>query len=229
MTGTVGFPVHRCTNDPSLGSSTLAHWFGSKGSNQLSWTTSLPPSPSPPAAATASVSAPLGLSSPPSRSPLMTPSFLPVASFDLKGFIGLHRRSPGSTGAKRSSPPVRTNSYLVVDLRTGGDTVTPPRGTRWNPTQEQIGILETLYGGGMRTPDAQQIEQITAQLRNYGKIEGKNVFYWFQNHKARERQKQKRNNLRLDRRCCLSSPTCDSNTTLLMMTPVWHWTVVVRL
>lgn len=70
-----------------------------------------------------------------------------------------------------------------------------PGGTRWNPTQEQIGILEMLYRGGMRTPNAQQIEQITTQLSKYGKIEGKNVFYWFQNHKARERQKQKRNNL----------------------------------
>lgn len=72
-----------------------------------------------------------------------------------------------------------------------------PGGTRWNPTQEQIGILEMLYRGGMRTPNAQQIEQITAQLGKYGKIEGKNVFYWFQNHKARERQKQKRNSLGL--------------------------------
>lgn len=74
---------------------------------------------------------------------------------------------------------------------------THPGGTRWNPTQEQIGILEMLYRGGMRTPNAQQIEQITAQLGKYGKIEGKNVFYWFQNHKARERQKQKRNSLGL--------------------------------
>ncbi|KAL2458977.1 WUSCHEL-related homeobox 4 [Forsythia ovata] len=71
---------------------------------------------------------------------------------------------------------------------------THPGGTRWNPTQEQIGILEMMYRGGMRTPNAQQIEQITAQLGKYGKIEGKNVFYWFQNHKARERQKQKRLN-----------------------------------
>lgn len=75
---------------------------------------------------------------------------------------------------------------------------THPGGTRWNPTQEQIGILEMLYRSGMRTPNAQQIEQITAQLGKYGKIEGKNVFYWFQNHKARERQKQKRNSLGLN-------------------------------
>ncbi|KAL8172029.1 hypothetical protein V2J09_023833 [Rumex salicifolius] len=65
-------------------------------------------------------------------------------------------------------------------------------GTRWNPTQEQIGILEMLYSRGMRTPNSQQIEHIALQLSKFGKIQGKNVFYWFQNHKARERQKLKR-------------------------------------
>lgn len=85
---------------------------------------------------------------------------------------------------------------------------THPGGTRWNPTQEQIGILEMLYRGGMRTPNAQQIEQITLQLRKYGKIEGKNVFYWFQNHKARERQKQKRSGY-----AGLTSPRSTSTTT----------------
>ena len=49
-----------------------------------------------------------------------------------------------------------------------------------------------LYRGGMRTPNSFQIDQITEELGKYGRIEGKNVFYWFQNHKARERQKQKR-------------------------------------
>ncbi|XWS14733.1 hypothetical protein CRYUN_Cryun35bG0033900 [Craigia yunnanensis] len=106
-----------------------------------------------------------------------------VSSFDLKSFIRPESgpRKLGPSGYKGDSPQVETH----------------PGGTRWNPTQEQIGILETLYGGGMRTPNAQQIEQITMQLRKFGKIEGKNVFYWFQNHKARERQKQKRNSLGL--------------------------------
>ncbi|MBA0798048.1 hypothetical protein Gohar_008685 [Gossypium harknessii] len=81
---------------------------------------------------------------------------------------------------------------MQVDMQAGAG------GTRWSPTQEQIGILEMMYRGGMRTPNAQQIEQITVQLGKYGKIEGKNVFYWFQNHKARERQKQKRNSLVLN-------------------------------
>ncbi|MQL78263.1 hypothetical protein Taro_010692 [Colocasia esculenta] len=53
-------------------------------------------------------------------------------------------------------------------------------------------ILEETYKTGVRTPNAPQIQQITAHLSYYGKIEGKNVFYWFQNHKARDRQKLRR-------------------------------------
>lgn len=64
--------------------------------------------------------------------------------------------------------------------------------TRWCPTPEQLMILEEMYRSGVRTPNAAEIQQITAHLAYYGRIEGKNVFYWFQNHKARERQKQKR-------------------------------------
>lgn len=64
--------------------------------------------------------------------------------------------------------------------------------SRWNPTPEQLRALEDLYRRGTRTPNADQIQHITSQLRRYGKIEGKNVFYWFQNHKARERQKRRR-------------------------------------
>ncbi|XP_062180594.1 putative WUSCHEL-related homeobox 2 [Phragmites australis] len=69
--------------------------------------------------------------------------------------------------------------------------------TRWCPTPEQLMILEEMYRGGLRTPNASQIQQITAHLASYGRIEGKNVFYWFQNHKARDRQK-------LRRRLCMS-------------------------
>ncbi|KAK1270143.1 WUSCHEL-related homeobox 3 [Acorus gramineus] len=64
--------------------------------------------------------------------------------------------------------------------------------TRWCPTPEQLMILEEMYRSGVRTPNATQIQQITAHLSYYGKIEGKNVFYWFQNHKARDRQKLRR-------------------------------------
>ncbi|KAJ1273185.1 hypothetical protein BS78_06G259500 [Paspalum vaginatum] len=83
---------------------------------------------------------------------------------------------------------VRSNNasrLLNCTVPTGGST-------RWNPSPDQIKVLEMLYRGGMRTPNSFQIEQITEELGKYGRIEGKNVFYWFQNHKARERQKQKR-------------------------------------
>lgn len=64
--------------------------------------------------------------------------------------------------------------------------------SRWNPTPEQVQALEEMYRRGTRTPSADQIQQIAAKLRRFGKIEGKNVFYWFQNHKARDRQKKRR-------------------------------------
>ncbi|KAL0919876.1 hypothetical protein M5K25_012000 [Dendrobium thyrsiflorum] len=98
----------------------------------------------------------------------------PVTSLELKSF----------SFSKASSAPLQ---HQHVTLSGGG--------ARWNPTQEQIRKLESLYNSGMRTPNAQQIEKITAELIKHGRIEGKNVFYWFQNHKARERQKQKRNGL----------------------------------
>ncbi|VVA92755.1 unnamed protein product [Arabis nemorensis] len=122
------------------------------------------------------------LSSSPS-SPPSSSSGITSATFDLKSFI-----RPDQTGPRKCE-------YPIEHKRDPPQVETHPGGTRWNPTQEQIGILEMLYKGGMRTPNAQQIEHITSQLGKYGKIEGKNVFYWFQNHKARERQKQKRNNL----------------------------------
>ncbi|KAL1219489.1 WUSCHEL-related homeobox 6 [Cardamine amara subsp. amara] len=64
--------------------------------------------------------------------------------------------------------------------------------SRWNPTPEQITTLEELYRSGTRTPTTEQIQEIASKLRKYGRIEGKNVFYWFQNHKARERLKRRR-------------------------------------
>ncbi|KAH7688580.1 Homeobox domain-containing protein [Dioscorea alata] len=102
-----------------------------------------------------------------------------LTSLQLKTFV---KHSNNNT--KSSS---KTLDISQVEVQSGG--------TRWNPTQEQIRALEALYKGGMRTPNANQIERITLELGKYGRIEGKNVFYWFQNHKARERQKQKRSAL----------------------------------
>ena len=70
--------------------------------------------------------------------------------------------------------------------------MSPAASSRWCPTPEQLMILEEMYRSGIRTPNASQIQKITTHLSFYGKIEGKNVFYWFQNHKARDRQKLRR-------------------------------------
>ncbi|KAK7300570.1 hypothetical protein RJT34_11417 [Clitoria ternatea] len=63
---------------------------------------------------------------------------------------------------------------------------------RWNPTTEQLQLLTQLFKSGLRTPTIDQIQNISSQLSFYGKIQTKNVFYWFQNHKARERQKRRK-------------------------------------
>ncbi|KAL4571017.1 hypothetical protein LXL04_017767 [Taraxacum kok-saghyz] len=81
----------------------------------------------------------------------------------------------------------------------GGAAVGTPVVCRWNPTKEQISLLENLYSQGLRTPTAEQIQEITTRLQTYGHIEGKNVFYWFQNHKARQRQKEKQDHQSLFR------------------------------
>ncbi|PIN26148.1 hypothetical protein CDL12_01103 [Handroanthus impetiginosus] len=127
-------------------------------------------------------------------------------TFDLKSFI---RPESGSRKLGSSEYPKKESAQVEAQ----------PGGTRWNPTQEQIGILEMLYRGGMRTPNAQQIEHITAQLGKYGKIEGKNVFYWFQNHKARERQKQKRNSLGLSQSPRTPPSPIFSAATSLLLSP----------
>lgn len=79
----------------------------------------------------------------------------------------------------------------MEECKGSSSSASSPSGSRWNPTKEQIATLEGLYRQGIRTPSTEQIQQITGKLKEYGSIEGKNVFYWFQNHKARQRQKQK--------------------------------------
>ncbi|KAK4385357.1 WUSCHEL-related homeobox 5 [Sesamum angolense] len=74
----------------------------------------------------------------------------------------------------------------------GGGGGTGTKCGRWNPTSEQVKVLTELFRSGLRTPSTDQIQKISSQLSFYGKIESKNVFYWFQNHKARERQKRRR-------------------------------------
>ncbi|CAN6229933.1 unnamed protein product [Urochloa humidicola] len=89
-----------------------------------------------------------------------------------------------------------SRSVGVGGAGAGGTAACRASGSRWTPTPEQIRILKELYYGcGIRSPNSEQIQRITAMLRQHGKIEGKNVFYWFQNHKARERQKRRLTNI----------------------------------
>ncbi|KAI3855465.1 hypothetical protein MKX03_025423 [Papaver bracteatum] len=92
------------------------------------------------------------------------------------------------SGSGSSSSNSKNSSLLCRQNNTCSTTTT----ARWTPTSDQIRILKDLYyNNGVRSPTAEQIQRISAKLRQYGKIEGKNVFYWFQNHKARERQKKR--------------------------------------
>ncbi|XP_020114303.1 WUSCHEL-related homeobox 2-like [Ananas comosus] len=95
---------------------------------------------------------------------------------------------PASTTTTTTATP---SSFANTSSHANANANASSGSSRWNPTKEQISILEGLYKQGIRTPSAEQIQQITGKLREYGAIEGKNVFYWFQNHKARQRQKQK--------------------------------------
>lgn len=76
-------------------------------------------------------------------------------------------------------------------IRSGSNSTGTKCG-RWNPTTEQVKHLTELFSSGLRTPSTDQIQKISTQLSFYGQIESKNVFYWFQNHKARERQKRRK-------------------------------------
>ncbi|XP_038971162.1 protein WUSCHEL-like [Phoenix dactylifera] len=113
-----------------------------------------------------------------------------------------------------------SNTSSVVGGSVGGSKsnfLCRQSSTRWIPTADQIRILRDLYYNmGIRSPTAEQIQKISATLRKYGKIEGKNVFYWFQNHKARERQKKR---LTADISSTTSTP---SNSTITTMSPGLH-------
>nr|CAE04846.2 OSJNBa0084K01.18 [Oryza sativa Japonica Group]CAJ84138.1 WUS protein [Oryza sativa] len=102
----------------------------------------------------------------------------------------------------------------------GGVPVCRPSGTRWTPTTEQIKILRELYYScGIRSPNSEQIQRIAAMLRQYGRIEGKNVFYWFQNHKARERQKKRLTTLDVTTTTAAAADADASHLAVLSLSP----------
>uniref|UniRef100_A0A7N0TKN5 Homeobox domain-containing protein n=2 Tax=Kalanchoe fedtschenkoi TaxID=63787 RepID=A0A7N0TKN5_KALFE len=108
---------------------------------------------------------------------------------DSRKLLGLTASSSSSTKTSGVHSVIAVDHQM--DKKELNESVqTLGTGTRWNPAPGQIQALEEMYRCGLRTPTALQIQQIASQLRKFGKIEGKNVFYWFQNHKARERQKR---------------------------------------
>ncbi|XP_028759055.1 WUSCHEL-related homeobox 6-like [Neltuma alba] len=115
---------------------------------------------------------------------------------DSLGAFKLHSYcTPNPTIISPSSAPEITpnNPYsLCAHCYVGEEAGITSSSSRWSPTPAQLLYLEQVYRQGTKTPTAQQIQVIASQLRRFGKIEAKNVFYWFQNHKARERQKRRR-------------------------------------
>ncbi|KAG2327449.1 hypothetical protein Bca52824_010177 [Brassica carinata] len=75
--------------------------------------------------------------------------------------------------------------------------MSPVASTRWCPTPEQLMILEEMYQSGIRTPNAVQIQQITAHLAFYGRIEGKNVFLLKLRKKLAKKLHQQQHHLQL--------------------------------
>ncbi|CAA6664310.1 unnamed protein product [Spirodela intermedia] len=69
---------------------------------------------------------------------------------------------------RRSHPP--TNNHCLKNV---ADQQKHRSGSRWNPTREQLKELEEIYKRGTRTPPAHQIQLIAAELRRYGRIEGR--------------------------------------------------------
>ncbi|XP_043694305.1 WUSCHEL-related homeobox 7-like [Telopea speciosissima] len=98
-----------------------------------------------------------------------------------EGMSGFHINGGGGGGG--AGPGSGGNNRVI-----GGGT----KCGRWNPTAEPVKVLTDLVRSGLRTPTTNQIQKICSQLSFYVKIESKNVFYWFQNHKAKERQKRRR-------------------------------------
>ncbi|GJM93635.1 hypothetical protein PR202_ga10205 [Eleusine coracana subsp. coracana] len=71
----------------------------------------------------------------------------------------------------------------------GGEERTPDPKPRWNPRPEQIRILEAIFNSGMVNPPRDEIPRIRLRLQEYGPVGDANVFYWFQNRKARSKNK----------------------------------------
>lgn len=65
------------------------------------------------------------------------------------------------------------------------------RRQRWNPTTEQLRILERVFDEEeIRTPNPQKVKEIAIELGHLGQIAEPNVYNWFQNRRARLKKKR---------------------------------------
>jgi hypothetical protein len=55
--------------------------------------------------------------------------------------------------------------------------------------------LEDIFNSGMMNPPREEIKKIRERLQEYGPVGEINVFYWFQNHKARKNKQTQPNNM----------------------------------
>src|SRR6516165_5329641 len=60
--------------------------------------------------------------------------------------------------------------------------------TRWKPEEAQLRILEEVFrNNGGHSPSTAQILLLTTQLQQYGEVEARNIFFWFENRRRKER------------------------------------------
>ncbi|XP_045821845.1 WUSCHEL-related homeobox 8-like [Trifolium pratense] len=87
----------------------------------------------------------------------------------------------------------RVNSFLT-GVHKEERTSQPPR-PRWTPRPQQVQILEDIFNSGMMSPPKEEIKKIRERLLEYGPVGHVNVFYWFQNRKARKLKQTKPKNM----------------------------------
>ena len=63
---------------------------------------------------------------------------------------------------------------------------------RWKPNENQKRILHSIFMSGVRNPPVDQVHRIAAELRRHGAVEGKNVYFWFQNAAQKDKLEKQR-------------------------------------
>ncbi|PRQ42311.1 putative transcription factor Homobox-WOX family [Rosa chinensis] len=110
----------------------------------------------------------------------MEPRILQLMELQTQQHMELQQQQPTEGGGSNQAAGSSANTPIR------------PTNNRWAPTPAQLRILQELYyDRGLKNPNPEQIQGICLHLKPYGQIENKNVFFWFQNLKARESQKLK--------------------------------------